>query len=158
MEGKGMPTSCHIISLKNDYMVIPKLTHDDELSLRMTLFEAGTNDTWWTTVITMLASRVNLILYEIPFPTLLNGIILHTPYYDNARFTSMCLEAMADARGLKVDIIEACNRSKKKAPAKHQSLRSVDPYPINRSSISYRVQSVGKPESSNRCLRSSYQA
>jgi hypothetical protein len=97
MEGKGMPMSCHIISLKKYYMVIPKLTHDDELSLRMTLFEAGTNDTWWTTVITMLASRVNLILYEIPFPTLLNGIILHTPYYDNARFTSMCMEAMEDA-------------------------------------------------------------
>jgi hypothetical protein len=88
----------------------------------------------------------------------LNGIILHTPYYDNARFTSMCMEAMEDAWGLKVDIIEACNRIKKKAPAKHQSLRSVDPCPINRSLVSYRVQSGGKLESSNRCLRSSYQA
>jgi hypothetical protein len=62
-------------------MVIPKFTHDDELSSGMTLFEAGTDDMWWTTVITMLASKVNLILYEIQFPTLLNGIILHTPYY-----------------------------------------------------------------------------
>ena len=55
-------------------------------------------------------SKVNPILYVSPLPTLLNGILLHTPPYDYVRTTSTSTELREEARSLKADVTEAWKR------------------------------------------------
>ena len=62
-------------------------------------------------------SKVNPILYASPLPTLLNGILLHTPPYDYVRTTLASTELREEAWSLKADVTEAWKRCRAK-PAK----------------------------------------
>src|SRR4051812_39977814 len=58
--------------------------------------------------------KVNPFLYASPLPTLLNGILLHTPSYGHDRFTLTSTEAREEARSIKPDNTEAWKRRRKK--------------------------------------------
>src|SRR3954466_10320496 len=77
--------------------------------------------------------KVNPFLYASPIPTLLNGMLLHTPSHMHDRFTPTSTETREEARGLAPDKTEAWKRRRKKlqlesasAPANrfhHRNLR-----------------------------------
>src|SRR3954470_10158280 len=58
--------------------------------------------------------KVNLFLYASPLPTLLNGMLLHTPSHMHDRFTPTSTEAREEARNIKPDKMEAWKRRRKK--------------------------------------------
>src|SRR3954470_21645254 len=58
--------------------------------------------------------KVNPFLYASPLPTLLNGILLHSPSYDHDRFTPTSTETREEPRGLTPDKTEAWKRRRKK--------------------------------------------
>jgi hypothetical protein len=104
------------------------LHHDGDLSSRTTLFQAGGDDAGRPTVVatscihssaptyakSSWTSKVNSILDTSPFHSHENGILLHTPSYDIARFTSTSTETWEEARSLKSDIVGAWKRRRKK--------------------------------------------
>src|SRR4051812_9781459 len=58
--------------------------------------------------------KVNPFLYESSLPTLLNGMLLHTPSHIHDRFTPTSTEAREEARSIKPDKTEAWKRRRKK--------------------------------------------
>jgi hypothetical protein len=117
----------------NEFLVwfLSPLHHDGDLSSRTTLFQAGGDDagqpnldTTPTYAKSPWTSKVNLIRYMSPFPPHVNGILLHTPSYDIARFTSTSTETWEEAQSLKSDVMEAWKRRRKKLD---RSLRSSRP-------------------------------
>src|SRR3954462_13719651 len=68
--------------------------------------------------------KVNPFLYASPLPTLLNGMLLHTPSHLHDRFTPTSTEAREEARNIKPDKTEAWKRRWKKPRLNHRSLRS----------------------------------
>src|SRR3954466_11496030 len=68
--------------------------------------------------------KVNLFLYASPLPTLLNGMLLHTPSHMHDRFTPTSTEAREEARDIKPDKTEAWKRRQKKPRLTHRSLRT----------------------------------
>jgi hypothetical protein len=107
---------------------LPPLHNDGELSSRTTLFQAGGDDVARPMVVATSStisssptyakspwtSKVNHIRYTSLFPPHVNGILLHTPSYDIARFTSTSTETWEEARSLKSDVMEAWKRMRKK--------------------------------------------
>src|SRR3954469_9291631 len=71
--------------------------------------------------------KVNPFLYASPLPTLLNGMLLHTPSHMHDRFTPTSTEAREEARNSKPDKTEAWKRRRKKPRLNHRSLRSFSP-------------------------------
>ena len=67
---------------------------------------------------------MNPFLYASPLPTLLNGMLLHTPSHMHDRFTLTSTEAREEARNIKPDKTEAWKRRRKKPRLNHRSLRS----------------------------------
>src|SRR3954470_22683644 len=67
--------------------------------------------------------KVNPFLYASPLPTLLNGMLLHTPSHMHDRFTPTSTEAREEARNIKPDKTEAWKRRRKKPRLNHRSLR-----------------------------------
>src|SRR3954467_15378725 len=74
--------------------------------------------------------KVNPFLYASPLPTLLNGMLLHTPSHMLDRFTPTSTEAREEARNIKPDKTEAWKRRRKKPRLKHQSLRPTPESPV----------------------------
>src|SRR4051812_11310634 len=72
-------------------------------------------------------SKVNPFLYASPLPTLLNGMLLHTPSHMHDRFTPTSTEAREEARDIKPDKTEAWKRRRKKPRLNHRSLRPWTP-------------------------------
>jgi hypothetical protein len=140
MESEGTLKSC-IISIKNDYMVNPKvklitlppLYGDTESSSRTTLSQGGGDDTAQPTVVAISytpksswTSKVNSILYASSIHIPLNGMLPHAPSYDYARFHFMSTGAWEDAtsaHGLKPDVLEAWKRRRKKVKRTHRLYR-----------------------------------
>ena len=58
--------------------------------------------------------KVNPFLYASPLPTLLNGMLLHTPSHMHDRFTPTSTEAREEARSIKPDKTEAWKRRRNK--------------------------------------------
>ena len=139
IEGKGTFKSCQVHLLMSDDAEIPNvkrchlppLYDNTELASRMTLFQVGGDDAVRPTVIPTSSTfpsspthamsswtlKVTYIPYASPFPPPLNGILLHTPSFLHARFTSMGTGAREEARGLEDDKTEAWKRRENK-PAK----------------------------------------
>src|SRR3954466_8070753 len=61
--------------------------------------------------------KVNPFLYASLLPTLLNGMLLHTPSHIHDRFTPTSTEATEEDRNIKPDKTEAWKRRWKKAGA-----------------------------------------
>ena len=74
-------------------------------------------------------SKVNPILYASPLPTLLNGILLHTPSYDHARLTPTSTETREEARSPTPNKTEACKRRRKKKPGIGSRIGAPEPAP-----------------------------
>src|SRR4051812_45466651 len=67
--------------------------------------------------------KVNPVLYASPLPTLLNGMLLHTPSHMHDRFTPTSTEVREEAHNIKPDKTKAWKRRRKKPWLNHQSLR-----------------------------------
>src|SRR3954463_11402430 len=61
--------------------------------------------------------KVNPFLYASPLPTLLNGMLLHTPSHMHDRFTPTCTEAREEARNIKPQQEEGLKEETKQATA-----------------------------------------
>ena len=68
--------------------------------------------------------KVNPFLYESSLPTLLNGMLLHTPSHMHDRFTPTSTEAREEARSIKPDKTEAWKRRRKKTDRQMLSVAS----------------------------------
>src|SRR4051812_32128153 len=68
--------------------------------------------------------KVNPFLYASPLPTLLNGMLLHTPSHMHDRFTLTSTEAREEARSIKHDKTEAWKRRRKKTDRQILSVAS----------------------------------
>ena len=141
LEGEGTFKSCQVHLLKHDdvenpysnHCHLPPLHDYDELSSRMTLFEAGGDDVNRPTVLSTSSTttyakspwtlKVNSILDTGPLPPHLDGILLHNPSLDHDRFTLTSTGAREEARGLKPDKREAWKRRKMKQAPLHRTLR-----------------------------------
>src|SRR3954465_13671435 len=116
MEGEGTLKCCQVNLPEDDYMLNPRikdvlrplLLRDEHGESRTTLFEGGGgDDAARPTVVTTSRSptyaksswtpKVNPFLYASPLPTLLNGILLHTPSYGHDRFTLTSTEVREEA-------------------------------------------------------------
>ena len=73
---------------------------------------------------------MNPFLYASPLPTLLNGMLLHTPSHMHDRFTLTSTEAREEARNIKPDKTEAWKRRRKKPRLNHRSLRPTPESPV----------------------------
>ena len=73
---------------------------------------------------------MNPFLYASPLPTLLNGMLLHTPSHMHDRFTPTSTEAREEARDIKPDKTEAWKRRRKKPRLNHRSLRPTPESPV----------------------------
>jgi hypothetical protein len=65
----------------------------------------------------MVTSKVTSFLFVNPIHPLVNGILLHTPYCDHARFTLTPMgfrEEAMEARGLQSDKVHVWKRRRKK--------------------------------------------
>src|SRR3954464_1394040 len=95
-----------------------------DMESRGRLFLKGGDDAARPTVITTSRSptyakspwtpKVNPLLYARSLPTLLNGMLLHTPSHMHDRFTPTSTEAREEARNIKPDKTEAWKRRRKK--------------------------------------------
>src|SRR3954470_14055859 len=104
------------------------------------LFLKGGDDAARPTVVTTSRSptyaksswtpKVNPFLYASPLPTLLNGMLLHTPSHMHDRFTPISMEAREEARNIKPDKTEAWKRRRKKPRLNHRSLRPTPESPV----------------------------
>src|SRR3954463_12071722 len=74
--------------------------------------------------------KVNPFLYARLLPTLLNGMLLHTPSHMHDRFTPTSTEAREEARDIKPDKTEAWKRRRKKPRLNHRSLRPTPESPV----------------------------
>src|SRR3954464_10423359 len=84
-----------------------------DMESRGRLFLKGGDDAARPTVVTTSRSptyakssrtpKVNPFLYASPLPTLLNGMLLHTPSHMHDRFTPTSTEAREEARNIKPD-------------------------------------------------------
>src|SRR3954463_2079705 len=68
--------------------------------------------------------KVNPFLYASPLPTLLNGMLLHTPSHMHDRFTLTSTEAREEAQSIKPDKTEAWKRRRKKTDRQMLSVAS----------------------------------
>ena len=136
LQGEGTFKSCQVhLPMSDDAEKtnfkrchLPPLHDDTELASRTTLFQVGGDDAVRPTVIptssTLSSSptyakssrtlKVNSILYPSPLPPPLDGILLHTPSFDHARFTLTGTGAREEARGLEDDKTEAWKRRRKR--------------------------------------------
>jgi hypothetical protein len=90
----------------------------------MTLFQAGGDDAALDIILTMVTSKVTSFLFVNPIHPLVNGILLHTPYCDHARFTSTPMgfrEEAMEARGLQSDKVHVWKRRRKKIQSSRTS-------------------------------------
>src|SRR4051812_11021429 len=131
-EGEGTLKCCQVNLPKDDYMVNPRSKdvlrplqlRDEHGESRTTLFEGRGDDAARPTVVTTSRSltyaksswtpKVNPFLYASPLPTLVNGMLLHTPSDMHDRFTLTSTEAREEARNIKPDKTEAWKRRRKK--------------------------------------------
>src|SRR4051812_6406383 len=74
--------------------------------------------------------KVNPFLYASPLPTLLNGMLLHTPSHMHDRFTPTSTEAREEARDIKPDKTEAWKRRQKNPRLNHRSLLPTPESPV----------------------------
>src|SRR3954463_1408109 len=112
----------------------PLLLCDEHVESRTTLIEGGGADVARPTVVTTSRSptyaksswtpKVNPFLYASPLPTLLNGMLLHTPSHMHDRFTLTSTEAREEARSIKPDKTEAWKRRRKKTDRQMLSVAS----------------------------------
>src|SRR3954467_15272313 len=65
--------------------------------------------------------EVNLFLYASPLPTLLNGMLLHTPSHMHDRFTPTSTEAREESPNIKPNKTEAWKRRRKKTDLHRQA-------------------------------------
>jgi hypothetical protein len=109
-------------------------TGDEHVESRTTLFEGGGADVARPTVVATSWSptytksswtpKVNPFLYASPLPSLLNGMLLHTPSHMHDRFTLTSTEAREEARNIKPDKTEAWKRRRKKSDRQMLSVAS----------------------------------
>ena len=138
MESEGTLKSCHIISIKNDYMVntkvkiitLPPVHGDTESSSRTTLPEGGGDDTAQPTVVALSCtsscattcakspwtSKVNSFLSVCDFGTILDGALPYANAMCHQVRTTQGLQQVwtASVHGLKADVLEAWKRRRKK--------------------------------------------
>src|SRR3954464_14460603 len=111
-----------------------------DMESRGRLFLKGGDDAARPTVITTSRSptyakspwtpKVNPLLYARSLPTLLNGMLLHTPSHMHDRFTPTSTEAREEAQNIKPVKTEAWKRIRKKPQLNHRSLRPTPESPV----------------------------